>query len=67
MLDDGQEGRIVPIRDPAALGGALADVLGSPDRGRAMGALGRARVLSRFPLERCIGETERFLGGLARG
>ncbi len=66
MLEEGKSGRIVPIRDAPALSAALCDVLGSPDRGRAMGRAGRARVLERFPLSRCIDETERYLLALRR-
>ncbi|MCG3133122.1 MAG: D-inositol-3-phosphate glycosyltransferase [Planctomycetes bacterium] len=66
MMDDGAHGRIVPIRDPAALASALVSVLSMPDRGRALGAAGRRRVLDRFPLSRCIDETERYLLSVRR-
>jgi glycosyltransferase involved in cell wall biosynthesis len=61
---DGVTGRLVPRRDPAALGAALADLLLDGERRRAMGEAGRARVRERFPLARCVAETGAFLRGI---
>lgn len=61
MVESGRTGWLVPRGDPGALADRLADVLASPDRGRSLGAAGRVRVLDRFPLARCIEETERYL------
>lgn len=61
IVEDGRSGRLVAKGDPAALAGALTEVLGSADRGRALGAAGRAHVVERFPLSRCVEETERHL------
>jgi len=47
-VEDGVTGRLVPVGDPDALAGALADVLTSPDRGAAMGIAGRARAEAAF-------------------
>ena len=55
---DGASGRIVPVRDPAALAGALAQVLADPELSRRLGAAGRARFLERFTAARMVGETE---------
>ena len=41
----GETGILVPPRDPAALGAALAALLRDPERARAMGEAGRARVV----------------------
>jgi glycosyltransferase involved in cell wall biosynthesis len=41
---DGQAGRLVPPRDPAALAAAIQDVLADPARAEAMGRAARARV-----------------------
>ncbi len=43
-IDDGVEGYLVQEQDPAALLDALDRTLSDPERGRAMGAAGRARV-----------------------
>jgi len=66
LVDHRNTGLLVPKGDAAALAEALVAVLGAPDRGAAMGAAGRARVLDRFPLDRCITETEQFLLSIRR-
>jgi glycosyltransferase involved in cell wall biosynthesis len=66
MVEHGRTGLLVPKGDTEAIAAALVQVLAAPDRGAAMGAAGRARVLERFPLERCIRETESFLLGIRR-
>jgi hypothetical protein len=66
LVEDARTGHLVPKGDVAALAERLVQVLGAPDRGRSMGAAGRARVLDRFPLSRCIEETERFLLSVRR-
>jgi glycosyltransferase involved in cell wall biosynthesis len=43
-ITDGENGRLVPERDPSALAAALEDVWTSPDHGAALGAAARARV-----------------------
>jgi glycosyltransferase involved in cell wall biosynthesis len=48
LVVDGATGIIVPPADPGALAGAIARLLADPERCRAMGAAGRARVLERF-------------------
>ncbi|MCP2264909.1 glycosyltransferase family 4 protein [Promicromonospora thailandica] len=40
----GEAARYVPGTDPAALGDAILEVLDDPERARAMGAVGRARI-----------------------
>lgn len=61
-VEDGVTGRVVPVRDPAALAAALLEVLGSPERREALGRAGRARFLARFTAERMVEETLRVLG-----
>lgn len=51
---DGVTGRIVPVRDPSALGAALADVLGDASRAAAWGAAGRARFEQQFTEARMV-------------
>ncbi len=48
VVQDGQTGYIVPVRDPAALAEALARVLADPARSAQMGQAGREWVLARF-------------------
>lgn len=48
LVVDGATGIIVPPADPGALADAIARLLADPERCRAMGAAGRARVLERF-------------------
>ncbi len=49
-VEDGVEGRVVPVRDPAALADATAAVLADPTAAAAMGRAGRARVASAHDL-----------------
>jgi glycosyltransferase involved in cell wall biosynthesis len=56
---DGETGRVVPVRDPAALADALADVLADESRQRAYGAAGRRRFLGHFTDERMVSESLR--------
>ena len=53
----GETGILVPPRDPAALGAALAALLRDPERARAMGKAGRARVVE-FDMYRMVDAIE---------
>lgn len=50
-LIDGREGRLVPPADPAALGGAISDLLAAPGLRAEMGASGRSRVVAEYRVE----------------
>jgi glycosyltransferase involved in cell wall biosynthesis len=63
-VEDGVTGRVVPIRDPAALAAALAETLGDPARARAMGDAGRRRFEERFTADRMVDETLSAYDGL---
>ena len=65
LVEDGVTGTVVPRRSTAVLGDDLAAVLEDDPRRREMGRAGRARVRERFPLDRCVDETERFLRTVA--
>jgi glycosyltransferase involved in cell wall biosynthesis len=56
-VEDGVTGRVVPVRDHAALADALVDLIESPERARSMGAAGRRRFEERFTAERMVDET----------
>jgi len=58
-VEDGVTGRVVPVRDPARVAQALLDLLGDPERRRAMGEAGRRRFLERFTADRMVEETLR--------
>jgi len=48
ILDDGRTGVVVPPGDPRSLAAAILDLLGDDGRRRAMGAMAREAVTSRF-------------------
>ena len=56
-IEDGVTGRVVPIRDAAALAAALGDLLADPARAAGMGAAGRRRFEERFTAERMVEAT----------
>jgi glycosyltransferase involved in cell wall biosynthesis len=49
-------GRLVPARDPSALAAALCELADAPSLGRELGRTARARVESRFTLDRMVRE-----------
>jgi glycosyltransferase involved in cell wall biosynthesis len=48
VIDDGQDGLLVPFGDTAALAKAIETLLGDPQRRQAMGQLGRTKVQGRY-------------------
>jgi glycosyltransferase involved in cell wall biosynthesis len=63
-VQDGATGRVVPPRDPAALAGALGEVLEDDARRRDLALAGRRRYLDHFTVDRMVEETLKVLGGL---
>jgi phosphatidyl-myo-inositol dimannoside synthase len=63
---DGRTGRVVDGRDVRALADTLADLLGDPDRARAMGAAGREWMRRDWTWPARVAHLGRLLGG-ARG
>jgi glycosyltransferase involved in cell wall biosynthesis len=61
-VEDGVTGRIVPVRNPEALAGALVEVLTDEARREAMGRAGRCRFEERFTADRMVEETIRVYG-----
>ena len=57
-VDDGHTGRLVPPGDVGALTGALAELLGSPERRRQLGENGLAVAQSRYRADRVIASVE---------
>ena len=50
-VQDGTTGRIVPPENPQALASAICEVLGDPNRAKAMGEAARERVSEKFTTE----------------
>lgn len=67
IVRDGIDGLLVPPRDAAALGGAIAGLLSNPERGRQMGASGRQRAIEEFSIEISAARIERFFEGVIAG
>jgi L-malate glycosyltransferase len=67
IVRDGQEGYLLPPREPAAWAHAVRRIVERPDRGRALGGAGRRRVLAHFTVERHAGAMLELYGrALAR-
>ena len=58
VLADVLTGDLVPPRDPAQLGAALAALLADPERRAAYGAAGVVRVRTRYRWARVVADTE---------
>ncbi|MHB1016858.1 MAG: glycosyltransferase family 4 protein [Coriobacteriia bacterium] len=54
VVQDGVTGRLVPPGDPSAIASAVLDILGDPERARAMGTAGADRVEDTFTAEAMI-------------
>lgn len=61
MIEEGENGHVVPPRDPEALAAAILDVVSDRERTRAMGRRSRELVEQRFSMERMVRETEAYL------
>ncbi len=65
VVEDGVNGRLVPVRDPAALAAAIGALVDHPAARREMGAASRAKALAEFDDRRQVEltlETYRQLG-----
>jgi glycosyltransferase involved in cell wall biosynthesis len=60
VLEDGENGRLVPSEDADALAAALIDVLSDPARAKRMGDESLRRALERDPLAEYTAGIERF-------
>ena len=63
---DAATGLLVPPRDPAALAGALAELLLDPERRARMAAASRARHAERFMIERMLDATAALYDAVLR-
>jgi L-malate glycosyltransferase len=66
VVRDGVTGLLVPSRQPAALAGALAELLAKPSLGTALGAQARCWVRQELSLERMLRRYEELYCSLAR-
>ena len=64
VVADGENGLLVPIKDPTAVAAALERLAGDPDLRARMGRSGRARVERDFSLETITRETLALYGEL---
>lgn len=55
-LIEGKTGRLVPVKDGAAIAAAVRDILKLPDQGQQLGQQGQALVHSRFSRQRHLNE-----------
>jgi glycosyltransferase involved in cell wall biosynthesis len=61
LIDDGENGLLVPVKDPVALASALDVLINDRDLRRRMGAHGRDKYLARFTIEKHLCQMEAFL------
>ena len=58
LVSDGETGRLVPPRDPAAMAAAILATLANPTTAQAMARAGRKRVEAHFSLRAKIDAIE---------
>ena len=66
MIADGEDGVLIPIRDPAALASAILSLLSDPVRALQLAAHGRASALAKFSIEHTARELKHLLIRRAR-
>lgn len=64
---DGETGLVVPPRDPASLGEAIAWLAANPEAAARMGAAGAERVRREFTIEACVEHYDTLYRGLLAG
>jgi glycosyltransferase involved in cell wall biosynthesis len=65
VVDDGETGLLVPIRDPAALAGALERLLDDPEMRHTLGSNGRRKYVERYTIQRHLERMEEFIHSVA--
>jgi glycosyltransferase involved in cell wall biosynthesis len=65
VVQDGETGLLVPIKDSAAFADALEKLIRDPELRRSMGIKGRERYLREFSLEKHLDRMEEFLVEIA--
>jgi glycosyltransferase involved in cell wall biosynthesis len=64
-INDGESGRLVPVREPAQLGEAILKFACDADLRRRLGAAARKRVIDCFSHEACVARYLRLYSGFA--
>ena len=64
VIEDGEEGLLVPSGDATALAAALRRLIESPDQRRAMGAAGRKRATKDLDIKQVVARTLVIYGEL---
>jgi glycosyltransferase involved in cell wall biosynthesis len=67
IVDEGEQGFLVPVRDPAALADGIARLAERPQLRREMGRRGRRKFLEEFTAERYRQRLDRILAEVAAG
>jgi glycosyltransferase involved in cell wall biosynthesis len=67
VVRDGENGRLVPPRDPEALAAAVLELLDSPAAAQALGRAARRSVAERYSLPRMITRYEQLYASLSKG
>ena len=57
LIRDGENGRLVPPADPAALAAAILELLREPERARAMARAGQVMVQARYTIDATMART----------
>jgi len=66
MIEEGENGYVVPTRDPEALAEALVRIVGDREGARRMGQRSRQLVEERFTMDRMVRDTEDYLDSFFR-
>ena len=61
---NGETGLVVPARNTVALGAAISEIAGNPQRARVMGEAARLRAHEHFALEQCVSRYDALYGEL---
>ncbi|MBI4355066.1 MAG: glycosyltransferase family 4 protein [Candidatus Omnitrophica bacterium] len=66
IVHDGEDGYLVPLKNPAALAERLASLIRSPEQTRAVALRGQARARREFTIDRQAREVEAVYGEVCR-
>ena len=67
MIDDGEDGFLVPYGDPLSLAAAANKLIKDPELRKNMGEKGRLKVLNRFEISRVTDHLEALFFSLVKG
>jgi glycosyltransferase involved in cell wall biosynthesis len=64
LIRDGENGVLIPPRDPSALAGALSSLIADPSRGQSLGAAGKELREREYGIDAFVGRLEDLYGRL---